>query len=523
MTRRYEMELVNAVQITPVPKKEKVAIIGCADSKNEAPWHLTEEFEFWGVNNLFLTFQKPFTRWFDIHQFTQEGGKWFRRGKPDFRGMPVDKYLENLGKLPWPVYMQQSNPLVPNAIPFPFAAMVQAFGSYFTNSISWQIALGIAEGFKELHVYGVDMAVDCLAPETKVLTADLKWVQIGDVKVGDELMGCDEFPRSGEGISRKWRKAIVLKSNELVRPCYEIGLDDGTEFIASEAHGWLAGGFEGKKWLTSEQLLSKRVRSGRSSHLLKMVDYWEHDQSWESGYIAGAFDGEGCLSQHKRENYQFDVNRMTLSFAQRDNAMQNLVVHVLDKHGFKYSVQNVMGGKGDTRQFNIKGGRSEIMRFLGTFRPPRLMEKFDASALGELKSSQYVDVVRKKHIGNQKVIGLRTDCKTFISQNTVSHNSEYFWQRPSCEYFLGMAVGKGIKVFIPDTCDLMKTRFLYGAQEAQELPFRNKIKAMQQSMHERRAKSEQEMQLAQRKMFEYNGALAATTEIDKIYKNVTGG
>jgi hypothetical protein len=262
MTRRLKMELVNAVsQITQVPKKEKVAIIGCADSKEEAPWHLTEEFEFWGVNNLFLTFPKPFTRWFDIHQFSQAGETWLRRGKPDFRGMPINKYLAALGKLPFPIYMQQPNPLVPNAIVFPFAAMVQAFGGYYTNTISWEISLAMAEGFKEIHIYGVDMAVD----------------------------------------------------------------------------------------------------------------------------------------------------------------------------------------------------------------------------------------------------------------------SEYHHQRPSCEYFLGMAVGRGIKVFIPDTCDLMKTRFLYGAQEPIELPFRNKISAMQKSMHERRAKSEQEMQLAQRKMFEYNGALAATAEIDKIYKNVTGG
>ena len=147
--------------VQPKRTKNKVCIVGCADTKHMTPFDKPEEFEFWGVNNLFLTLPgRPFSRWFEIHQITNEDGKWLRRGNPEFRGQPVEDYLKSLGQLPFPVYMQNANPLVPNAAQYPLAEIISEFGTYFTNTISWEIALAIYEGFEEIRVYGVDMAVD---------------------------------------------------------------------------------------------------------------------------------------------------------------------------------------------------------------------------------------------------------------------------------------------------------------------------------------------------------------------------
>jgi hypothetical protein len=44
----------------------------------------------------------------------------------------------------------------------------------------------------------------------------------------------------------------------------------------------------------------------------------------------------------------------------------------------------------------------------------------------------------------------------------MAQSDEYRAQRPSCEYFLGMAVGRGIKITVPAQCDLLKTAGLYG-------------------------------------------------------------
>jgi hypothetical protein len=43
--------------------------------------------------------------------------------------------------------------------------------------------------------------------------------------------------------------------------------------------------------------------------------------------------------------------------------------------------------------------------------------------------------------------------------------SEYGYQRPSCEWLIGWARGRGIEVVIPDESDLLKTAFAYGEHE----------------------------------------------------------
>ena len=147
-----------------LPKKPKLAIIGCSDTNKNAPFNKTNEFEFWGVNNLFTNMgDKPWTRWFEIHHIEKNPvhGMWERRGKIDFRGMPVDQYLRHLQSMNIPIYMRAPCELVPNAVLYPIKEILSAFGDYFTNTVSYMLALGLLEGhYEEIHVYGVDMAVD---------------------------------------------------------------------------------------------------------------------------------------------------------------------------------------------------------------------------------------------------------------------------------------------------------------------------------------------------------------------------
>src|SRR5262245_19246025 len=47
----------------------------------------------------------------------------------------------------------------------------------------------------------------CLAPDTPVLHTDMTWRRLGETRVGDSLVGFDEYPRPGS--TRKLREAIV--------------------------------------------------------------------------------------------------------------------------------------------------------------------------------------------------------------------------------------------------------------------------------------------------------------------------
>lgn len=46
----------------------------------------------------------------------------------------------------------------------------------------------------------------------------------------------------------------------------------------------------------------------------------------------------------------------------------------------------------------------------------------------------------------------------------MAMDSEYSIQRPSCEYFLGVAEGKGIDVIVPESSEMLKCSFLYGVE-----------------------------------------------------------
>ena len=65
----------------------------------------------------------------------------------------------------------------------------------------------------------------------------------------------------------------------------------------------------------------------------------------------------------------------------------------------------------------------------------------------------------------------------------MAQHSEYGGQKPSCELFLGLAAGKGIKVTIPQECDLMKAQRIYGIESPTTLE--RKLAVRERELEER--------------------------------------
>ena len=138
----------------PAPRS-KVAIVGFAATsmREVTPLFDDPDFEIWGLNQLYMAFPEIVqhaTRWFQIHDRKHYDAAI--RDHKHSAWMGVQKTF--------PIYMQEINPDIPMSVKFPIQSMLKQFGEYFTNSISWELALAIYEGFKEIHVYGVDMAQD---------------------------------------------------------------------------------------------------------------------------------------------------------------------------------------------------------------------------------------------------------------------------------------------------------------------------------------------------------------------------
>lgn len=83
-------------------------------------------------------------------------------------------------------------------------------------------------------------------------------------------------------------------------------------------------------------------------------------------------------------------------------------------------------------------------------------------------------------------------------------DSEYSHQRPSCEYFLGIAEGRGIKLILPPTSDLLKSPYLYGAEDGDF--YRQKLEARDKELAAQFAQYEQQVSQQQAAMHQIIGA-----------------
>jgi hypothetical protein len=131
-------------------KKDKLAIVGFAPTWPDAPF-ADNDFEIWACNE-FHMLGKRLDVLFELH------GR--REIEEKERDKVKQEHLNWLRNAKIPIIMQMHFEDIPNSIPFPKDYIVQKYGGYFTNTISWQIALAIDLGFKEIHLYGVNMAND---------------------------------------------------------------------------------------------------------------------------------------------------------------------------------------------------------------------------------------------------------------------------------------------------------------------------------------------------------------------------
>lgn len=260
----------------------------------------------------------------------------------------------------------------------------------------------------------------CLAPHTKVLTDDLRWIEVGELKVGDKIAGFDETSEPQAG-GRKWRTATVEHVGRAVLPSYRVRLADGTEFIASEKHQWLVRNNARKSsWVTTDQL-GKWKRK-----VVKVTDVWDCLDTYEAGYLAGFLDGEGSLSNPTGRG-----GSTMLQVAQVDN--EALAAFEVYAEGLGFDFRRYESGTGQfpgsskqVHKLHLRGGRREVLRALGELRPKRLLRKFadlgGCEQLGRF-DGETVAVESVEFIGDHEVVTLGTSTMTLVAEGFAHHNS----------------------------------------------------------------------------------------------------
>lgn len=447
--------------------RKKLAIVGFAPGTyGQAPFH-DASWDVWSLNEAYTL--PGFTRadrWFEIHV----------RDEVDISTRDPNHINWIRARRDMPIYMIRKFEDIPMSVSYPIKEVVKHFAKrgsgadYLTNTISYMLALAVYEkqmglaDWEYIGVWGVDMAQGgtygqpseyCVGPETRVLTADMRWIPAKDVAVGSKVMAFDEKSpgNTSRNKYRRWRVATVEATGVITRPSYRVHLSDGTSVVCSQEHRWLTIDQATQTWKATDKLHG----GAHPTKLMRVLDVWDEDRSFDAGYLAAGFDGEGHLSQ--RPGRDFDGHTLAVGFAQKDNAMRSTVMTALEERGFSFGPEYEQG---DVGKYSLRGGRSAIMRFLGQIRPKRLLENFDPDLLGALRCKEEVAVDHLEYLGEQSVVALKTSEGTFIAEGLASHNSE---QRPSCEFWLGQAAGAGIYVYLPPNADMLHAPGLYGYEQ----------------------------------------------------------
>jgi len=130
--------------------RSKVCIVGYAEFSRHLAWYEDPDCEIWGVNQL-SRFIPRADRWFQMHTDWNDNTKWAE-------GTDQAKWLR---ECPIPVYMIDPDPAIPNSVHYPIERVMAELGThdYFTSTIAFMVALAIAEGFKEIGIYGIDLII----------------------------------------------------------------------------------------------------------------------------------------------------------------------------------------------------------------------------------------------------------------------------------------------------------------------------------------------------------------------------
>ena len=287
-------------------------------------------------------------------------------------------------------------------------------------------------GFKAhpfLETLELDGILYCLAPNHKILTADLRYVQLGDVKVGDEIVAFDEF--SNGRIARRYKRAIVEKHDFDVADLYEVTLSNGTKFRATKEHQWLVREFgTGVHWLRTDQLRPK------ISKPIRLFPLWEHEQTYDTGWLAGMFDGEGHISKPNCKQGGIQV-----AIAQREGPTLEKIKKILADLNVTFKVTPGGGTHGNCTSVRVLGPSGEKLSLFGRIRPERLINNFCPSMLGRVQKMDNDDIVCVESImpiGKGEIVKIQTSSATMIVDGFAHHNCHYFCNPSTGKTYGGM-------------------------------------------------------------------------------------
>jgi hypothetical protein len=186
--------------------------------------------EIWSLNDAYMCRDakgrglQRVDRWYELHPLD----KMFFRPKGNkvvyAHEIPKGFYVRPEGHVEWlktqaqtiPVYLQQEPPndWPANARRFPLEELEARFGAYWASGPSYMVAQAMAEGFQEIHIYGIHLSTEAEYREQRANFEHLLGIARG---MGIKVYMAEESPL----LKHPWKYGYEPKPVAVVPPSLE--------------------------------------------------------------------------------------------------------------------------------------------------------------------------------------------------------------------------------------------------------------------------------------------------------------
>ena len=296
----------------------------------------------------------------------------------------------------------------------------------FDNGLGNEMRQGDAVEF--LAEVEADVAY-CNPPEAPIWMADMTHKPIGEIAVGDKVIGWAigrrENPRTdgrvGTGEQRKvaerqraWlRVATVERVQRRKAPLVKVTMESGRTIRCTPDHLWSRHPNSGRplgrrqtphEWITAEP-------GEYLSHVMDPIPELPPDLMREAAWLGGMFDGEGSAGRRAQP---------TIAQCRKHNPeVCDRLEATLTRLGFDWTYYEAKSGGG---AYAIKGGRREQARFIVWCQPAR-WEKIQERILGANWRTKD-KIIAVEPDGEGEVISMTTTTGNYVAWGYASKNCD---------------------------------------------------------------------------------------------------
>lgn len=320
-----------------------------------------------------------------------------------------------------------------------------------TNGIPWQdprteegeLLWPERFGQKELKLLKSALASEyaCTPYEAPILMGNLSLKPIGEVRVGDEIIGWALNDKPIEESSKYSRQHLkrtrVIEIFSSIKPVVKITLDSGEMIRCTPDHKWYV------RWKSDRgHLAYKSAAIGRGLCRIcpPRLQTLSPDEQRDAGWLAGFFDGEGTVSMCGKEaGYRSSASISFFQGAGRNKPLCDKLEFILRRFGFEFHIyedkrpDKKNGGMYPYRHYKLKEiGLPVLQKFLHTIQPTKWRQRMIDGALGAKFIRGHEKVISIEPDGEDVVYSLKTETGNYVVWGLASKNcAGQLQQRPA--------------------------------------------------------------------------------------------